>query len=571
MSIAAASANKTEGNSDTTPFTFTVTRTGVISGESHVNYVVTGSSVNAADAVDFEGGVLPSGTVDFAANETTKTITINVSGDTTGEKDEGFTVTLSNPTGATVGTATAAGTVVNDDTSLSIVSLSANKAEGNSATPTAFTFTVSRTGLTNVATTVSYAVTGTGDHPADVSSDFASGTSGTVTFPANSTASQTITVNVKGDTTVEFDEGFLVTLSGPSGNTTLTTATATGLIRGDDSSISIAALDASKAEGNSVTTPFTFQVSRDGGTSFAGSVSYAVTGTGGTATDLAGVTVGTTTLTTLTGTVTFVAGEASKMVTVNVKGDTVVEPDETFTVTLSAPKITISPSTTATAATLGTSTAIGTIRNDDGGSAALRAESLMPRSANETAQISLMVSVTVDAFGRLLITDLNGTPNDITVSRDALTDTLVISATTDELSSDGSTLANSVRIPAASVTQGLIANLGAGNDRLVLLGVALPAAINGGIGDDTIIAGSGNDTIVGGTGNDSLFGGAGNDIVIGGAGADTVDGEAGTDLVLGGQGNATRGGNSRSDTGDVVTSLAPDLIDEAFGTLFAFE
>ena len=54
----------------------------------------------------------------FAAGDTSsKTITINVAGDSTVEPGENFTVTLSNPSaGTTIGTATATGTIVNDDT-----------------------------------------------------------------------------------------------------------------------------------------------------------------------------------------------------------------------------------------------------------------------------------------------------------------------------------------------------------------------------------------------------------------------------------------------------------------------
>ena len=58
-----------------------------------MNWAVTGSGTNAANATDF-GGTLPSGTVNFAVGETSKTITVNVQGDTTREPDETFTVTL---------------------------------------------------------------------------------------------------------------------------------------------------------------------------------------------------------------------------------------------------------------------------------------------------------------------------------------------------------------------------------------------------------------------------------------------------------------------------------------------
>jgi hypothetical protein len=54
--------------------------------------------------------------VSFAAGDTSKTITVNVSGDTVVESDEGFTVTLSGPTnGSVIGTASADGLIQNDD------------------------------------------------------------------------------------------------------------------------------------------------------------------------------------------------------------------------------------------------------------------------------------------------------------------------------------------------------------------------------------------------------------------------------------------------------------------------
>jgi hypothetical protein len=75
-----------------------------------------GSGANPAVAADFAGGAFPTGTVSFAAGEATKTITVNVAGDSTVEPGENFTVALSNPSaGTTIGTATATGTILNDD------------------------------------------------------------------------------------------------------------------------------------------------------------------------------------------------------------------------------------------------------------------------------------------------------------------------------------------------------------------------------------------------------------------------------------------------------------------------
>ena len=77
---------------------------------------MTGSGANPAAAADFTGGVFPTGTVSFAAGETSKTITVNVAGDSTVESAENFTVTLSNPSaGTAIGTAAATGTILNDD------------------------------------------------------------------------------------------------------------------------------------------------------------------------------------------------------------------------------------------------------------------------------------------------------------------------------------------------------------------------------------------------------------------------------------------------------------------------
>ena len=74
LAIAPTNATQTEGNSGNKSFTFTVTRSGDTSLASSVSFAVTGSGTNAANAADF-GGTLPTGTVNFAAGETTKTIT----------------------------------------------------------------------------------------------------------------------------------------------------------------------------------------------------------------------------------------------------------------------------------------------------------------------------------------------------------------------------------------------------------------------------------------------------------------------------------------------------------------
>src|SRR3954452_11355655 len=349
LSITADQTSKLEGNSGTTPFTFTVTRSGSTIGTSSVSYAVSGGTANAADF----GGTLPSGTVSFAAGETSKSITVNVSGDTTVEPDESFNVVLSSPAGATIGTGTASSTILNDDVAapaLSITAAQMSKLEGNSgATP--FTFTVTRSGSTAGTSSASYAVSGGTANAADFGGTLPSGT---VSFAAGET-SKTITVQVSGDTTVEPDESFNVVLSSPAG-ATIGTGTASSTILNDDvaaPALSLTADQTSKLEGDSGTTPFTFTVTRSGSTAGTSSVNYAVSGGTANAADFGG--------TLPSGTVSFAAGETSKLITVNVSGDPTVEPDETFNVVLSSPS----------GATIGTGTASSTILNDDVAATAL--------------------------------------------------------------------------------------------------------------------------------------------------------------------------------------------------------
>ncbi|TRV50784.1 MAG: hypothetical protein EWV53_14205 [Microcystis panniformis Mp_MB_F_20051200_S9] len=159
LAISATNASQTEGNSGSKAFTFTVARSGAATGTNNVNWAVTGSGSNPANATDFVGSVLPSGTVSFAAGETSKVITVNVQGDTTVEPNENFTVTLSTPTnGATITTATATGAIQNDDTSVTLAVSPASVTEDGTSN---LVYTFTRSGVTTSALTVNYSIGGT--------------------------------------------------------------------------------------------------------------------------------------------------------------------------------------------------------------------------------------------------------------------------------------------------------------------------------------------------------------------------------------------------------------------------
>ena len=87
-----------EGQSGTTPFTFVVTLSNPSALAVSVNYTTADGTATTADH-DY---VATSGIVTFAPGQTAQTIVVNVTGDTAIEPNETFTVTLSNPTNATI-------------------------------------------------------------------------------------------------------------------------------------------------------------------------------------------------------------------------------------------------------------------------------------------------------------------------------------------------------------------------------------------------------------------------------------------------------------------------------------
>ena len=137
----------------------------------------------------------------------------------------------------------------------------ASVAEGNSGTKTV-TLTLTLSSPAAGGETVGWA---TSNGTATAGSDYTSA-SGTVTFAAGAT-SATITLTVLGDTTVEGDETFGVTLSNPSSGLTLGTSSATVTITNDDVTpppltVSVANASITEADRNTSTMTFTLTLSR---------------------------------------------------------------------------------------------------------------------------------------------------------------------------------------------------------------------------------------------------------------------------------------------------------------------
>jgi hypothetical protein len=357
--VASPLATVPEGDKGTTPYVFWVNRTGNTAGTASVDWAVTGVSspgLGAATADDFAGATLPTGTVAFAAGQSAAAVTVSVKTDLLAESNEGFAVTLSNPVNASLltGGTSASGTVVDDDTTRVSVAYGNYQQSEGTGTAVDFVFAIGRTGKLTAATAVDWAVQNEPlvylDPTEDA--DFAGGTrpSGRVTFAIGETL-KSVTVKVAGDSLIEGSEYFRVELG------SATAAVGSDLTQGiaDDDTLPVMTLSgATQAEGHSGTAALVFQAMRTGslaGTSQARwTVSAAPSGASANPADLGRVAFP-------TGTVSFAPGESSKSVTVQVKGDTAVEPDESLVLTLSNP----------TGATLGAAaSATGTIRNDDG-------------------------------------------------------------------------------------------------------------------------------------------------------------------------------------------------------------
>ena len=109
--LSIADAGKAEGNSGTSSMAFTVTLSKASTTPVSINYATSNGTATAGS--DYSA---TSGTLTFAAGETAKTADVAVTGDSTAEPTEAFTVTLSAPSGATIARASATGTIVDDDT-----------------------------------------------------------------------------------------------------------------------------------------------------------------------------------------------------------------------------------------------------------------------------------------------------------------------------------------------------------------------------------------------------------------------------------------------------------------------
>ena len=221
LSIASASAAESV-NGVAGAIEFKVTLSAPLTEQITVNYGTTGGT--AAAGVDYTS---TSGTLTFIPGDIEEIVRVDLINDNLVEPNETFFVDLSGISSSAValGTGRATGTIVNDDsTQISINDVAALESAGT------FRFTVSLSRPSTSTVTVRVA-TANGTARSGKSADY-NAISGTLSF-APGVVSQTVSVTVRNDTTVEPNETFFVNLSSASG-ATIADSQGIGTILNDD-------------------------------------------------------------------------------------------------------------------------------------------------------------------------------------------------------------------------------------------------------------------------------------------------------------------------------------------------
>ncbi|MDG2125488.1 MAG: Calx-beta domain-containing protein, partial [Verrucomicrobiales bacterium] len=247
---------------------------------------------------------------------TTLDIPIAISPDTTHELDENFTVTLSDPTNATLTGASVATVTITDDDPEPTLAITAPTPTSEAAPTLNFTLALSNPSYLDVTVETS-----TTDMAATADDDFTAITSETVTISAGSTSAD-IPVLLTQDDTHEAEETLALTLANPR-NTTLTTATATATIT-DDDPVPTLTLTAPPATPEAAA-EITFTLTLSNPTHLDTTAAFTTTD----ATAIAG-----TDYTTITDNLTIPAGSLTTTVTVGLLDDTEPEADQSFTLDL---------------------------------------------------------------------------------------------------------------------------------------------------------------------------------------------------------------------------------------------
>jgi len=207
-----------DSGNEGTDITFTISLSAVSGLDVTVNY---DSSDDTADSPDDYGSV--SGYVTIPAGSTQDTVTVSLWTDNVDEDDEQFTVELSSPVNATLGTWQGLGTIVDTNAEPTI-----SVSDDGGVEEDTLSFVISLSHASERGVTVDYA---TADVTANAPGDYG-GDSGTITFGPTE-VERTITIDTYDDDWDEYQETFFFNLTNP-GKATIADGQGVGTIDDGD-------------------------------------------------------------------------------------------------------------------------------------------------------------------------------------------------------------------------------------------------------------------------------------------------------------------------------------------------
>jgi hypothetical protein len=328
VSVVATDGVGTEA-ADGTDFTYTFKRTGDLTQALTVNYTINPAPVNGATpGVDLQP---VTGTITFAAGSNTAVLQFNAIDDAIVENTETFSVVVGTGAGYQVDipNATAAGSIIDNDFTPAVVSLTpatVTTTEGGALT---FTFTRAGGNLGGPLT-VNYVVNDGGPlgGATRADGDFAyPGGMQQLTFAAGQT-SASITVQTNEDAKFEGTENFSVLLAGGVDYTTDPVNNGSTAVILDNDPAPLVSVVATDGAGTETVdgTDFTFTFSRTGDTSGALTVNYSIFPA-----PVDGATPGVD-FPAQTGTITFAAGSSTAVLQFSAIDDAIIENTELFSV-----------------------------------------------------------------------------------------------------------------------------------------------------------------------------------------------------------------------------------------------
>lgn len=301
---------------DQGPFVYTVTLNPAPVADTTVNFTVSGSATSGADF-----NPLGSTSVVVLAGQTTATVPVSIIEDNlANENSETVVLTLAVGAGYTITAGSDVATASITDNDSVVVSIAVAPAAVFEDAATALTYTMTPSNPSAIPLTVDFSITGTATAGTDYPPVL-------ITFgiPANSTAAQVIAIDPSSDTTVEPDETIILTLVGGIGySVSAGNDVATGTITNDDSVTANIAVAPAIADENAGTA-FVYTITLSPAPITPTAVKFNATGSATQGTDYPTIPLLVS---------NFAVGETTQTVNVTATGDTLVEADETVTLTL---------------------------------------------------------------------------------------------------------------------------------------------------------------------------------------------------------------------------------------------